>query len=150
MHFLYFQNNLRVLLQPIEIDYEPDGKPKLSYADLIRRAIQSSSENRMTLSEIYQWIQENFTYYQKQNERQSSWKNSIRHNLSLNKMFVKEERAQGERGSRGNYWRIDDNARESRHHGGAQSHSHDGDEANDGSATSSRKRARMSPRRHGE
>ena len=40
-----------------------DGKPPYSYANLITFAINSSPKKKMTLSEIYQWICENFPYY---------------------------------------------------------------------------------------
>ena len=40
-----------------------DGKPPYSYANLITCAINSSSNKKMTLAEIYQWICENFPYY---------------------------------------------------------------------------------------
>lgn len=43
--------------------YQPYGKPPFSYASLITCAIQSSQDKKMTLSEIYQWICENFPYY---------------------------------------------------------------------------------------
>ena len=42
---------------------QKDGKPPYSYANLITFAINSSSKKKMTLSEIYQWICENFPYY---------------------------------------------------------------------------------------
>ena len=35
----------------------------LSYADLITQAILSSSEKRLTLSEIYEWIVQNISYF---------------------------------------------------------------------------------------
>ena len=40
-----------------------DGKPPYSYANLITFAINSTTKKKMTLSEIYQWISENFPYY---------------------------------------------------------------------------------------
>ncbi|XP_052277921.1 forkhead box protein D5-C-like [Dreissena polymorpha] len=74
--------------------------PGLSYIALISMAIQSSSEKRMLLSEIYSWISERFPYYQL---KEKSWRNSIRHNLSLNECFVKNGRSEN---GKGNYWSI--------------------------------------------
>lgn len=37
-----------------------DGKPRYSYATLITYAINSSPAKKMTLSEIYRWICDNF------------------------------------------------------------------------------------------
>lgn len=48
-----------------------DGKPPYSYASLITFAINGSPRKRMTLSEIYQWICDNFPYYR---EAGSGWK----------------------------------------------------------------------------
>ena len=83
-------------------DQEVTGKekPTLSYIGLISMAILSAPEQRMLLSEIYSWIAKNFPYY-KQKDR--SWRNSVRHNLSLNECFIKAGRSET---GKGNYWTI--------------------------------------------
>lgn len=48
-----------------------ESKPPYSYANLITFAINSSETKKMTLSEIYQWICDNFPYYR---EAGSGWK----------------------------------------------------------------------------
>ncbi|KAH8873472.1 Forkhead box protein F1 [Schistosoma japonicum] len=66
------------------VDEEP--KPNFSYIGLIAKAILSTQERRMILSEIYQWIQLRYPYF---STRGPGWRNSIRHNLSLNDCFIK-------------------------------------------------------------
>lgn len=47
------------------------------------------SPKKMTLAQIYSWIIEKYPYYKNAG---NGWKNSIRHNLSLNRTFMKVAR----------------------------------------------------------
>ncbi|XP_077979964.1 forkhead box protein J1-A-like [Glandiceps talaboti] len=88
-----------------KIDYKtnPYVKPPYSYATLICMAMKETKKNKITLSAIYKWIQDNFMYYK---VADPSWQNSIRHNLSLNKCFAKVPRRKDEPG-KGGFWKID-------------------------------------------
>ncbi|VDN98038.1 unnamed protein product [Rodentolepis nana] len=79
---------------------EEEPKPNFSYIGLIAKAILSSKDRRMVLSEIYEWIQVNYAYFR---SRGPGWRNSIRHNLSLNDCFIKVGRSSN---GKGHYWGI--------------------------------------------
>ncbi|KAI0978099.1 hypothetical protein GJ496_008680 [Pomphorhynchus laevis] len=80
-----------------------------SYADLIAMAIESSDNNAMTLSEIYNWFVDNVPQFQNRNDKKSSisWKNSIRHNLSTYRKFIKVKL--NKISDRKSFWAIDYN-----------------------------------------
>lgn len=78
-------------------------KPLKSYSCLIAEAIFNSKDRRLTLSGIYSYVLENYPFYR---TAKPGWQNSIRHNLSLNKAFIKIPRASGEPG-KGMFWAID-------------------------------------------
>ena len=77
-------------------------KPSYSYASLIGLAIMNSEDQRARLSSIYQWITSNFIYYKMDH---GGWQNSIRHNLTVNKCFVKDVR-KGDPPGKGSFWTI--------------------------------------------
>uniref|UniRef100_UPI0037E75F7A forkhead box protein O6-like isoform X2 n=1 Tax=Semicossyphus pulcher TaxID=241346 RepID=UPI0037E75F7A len=76
-----------------------------SYADLITRAIESTPEKRLTLSQIYDWMVRYVPYFKDKGDSNSSagWKNSIRHNLSLHTRFI---RVQNEGTGKSSWWML--------------------------------------------
>ncbi|XP_042145295.1 forkhead box protein N4 [Ixodes scapularis] len=64
-------------------------KPAYSYSCLIAMALRNSRTGSLPVNEIYSFMTENFPYFR---TAPSGWKNSVRHNLSLNKCFEKIEK----------------------------------------------------------
>ncbi|XP_074936669.1 forkhead box protein J1-like [Phalacrocorax aristotelis] len=91
------------LMQDIDYKTNPHIKPPYSYATLICMAMEASQKPKITLSAIYKWITDNFCYFR---HADPNWQNSIRHNLSWNKGFIKVPREKGERG-KGGFWKLD-------------------------------------------
>jgi len=77
-----------------------EPKPQHSYIGLIAMAILGSPDKKLVLSDIYQYILDNYPYFR---SRGPGWRNSIRHNLSLNDCFVKSGRSAN---GKGHYWAI--------------------------------------------
>lgn len=75
------------------VPYDPlrhvKHKPPYSFSCLIFMAIENSLSKRLPVKGIYDWIVRSYPYFQ---TAPDGWKNSVRHNLSLNKCFKKVER----------------------------------------------------------
>ncbi|GAB6021455.1 hypothetical protein CHUAL_004060 [Chamberlinius hualienensis] len=80
--------------------HQEEPKPQHSYIGLIGMAILSSPDKKLVLSDIYQYILDNYSYFR---NRGPGWRNSIRHNLSLNDCFVKAGRSAN---GKGHFWAI--------------------------------------------
>lgn len=72
------------------------SKPPYSFNSLIFMAIEDSPCKRLPVKEIYDWIVNNFPYYR---AATNGWRNSVRHNLSLNKSFRRIERDKNQVGN---------------------------------------------------
>ncbi|KAF7776330.1 transcriptional regulator family: Forkhead [Agaricus bisporus var. burnettii] len=94
---------------PINLDSLRDGppgsKPFYPYSTLIRYAIKGSPNQKLLLEDIYYAIESRFPYFR---TAPSGWKNSVRHNLSLNPCFEKVPRPLTDRG-KGSYWTVNEN-----------------------------------------
>ena len=80
-----------------------EGKPTQSFVEIIGKTLLSFPSHRALLGDIYSQVAEKYPYFGK-NKSSSAWKNSIRHNLSINECFIKDGRPQ--KVPRGSYWAI--------------------------------------------
>ncbi|KAK3530764.1 hypothetical protein QTP70_000796 [Hemibagrus guttatus] len=78
-------------------------KPIYSYSILIFMALRNSRTGSLPVSEIYSFMTEHFPYFK---TAPDGWKNSIRHNLSLNKCFEKVENKKGNSSRKGCLWAL--------------------------------------------
>ncbi|XP_041452124.1 pneumococcal serine-rich repeat protein isoform X3 [Drosophila obscura] len=96
---------------PNNVPYDPlvhtNNKPPYSFSSLIFMAIEGSNEKALPVKEIYAWIVQHFPYFK---TAPNGWKNSVRHNLSLNKSFVKVEKAPNM--GKGSLWRVEPQQRQ--------------------------------------
>ncbi|XP_056629319.1 forkhead box protein P3 isoform X5 [Triplophysa dalaica] len=74
-------------------------RPPYTYAFLIRWSILEAPEKERTLNEIYNWFTRMFFFFR---YNVPTWKNAVRHNLSLHKCFVRMD------GRKGAVWTVDE------------------------------------------
>ncbi|XP_071440776.1 forkhead box protein N3-like [Hetaerina americana] len=89
--------------RPYDPQVHVSSKPPFSFSCLIFMAIEDSPKKALPVKEIYAWILEHFPYFK---DAPTGWKNSVRHNLSLNKCFKKVEKAPNL--GKGSLWMVDD------------------------------------------
>lgn len=88
-----FQLYMRTeLAQNHEFYKNAEVRPPFTYASLIRQAILDTPDRQLTLNEIYNWFTRMFAYFRRNT---ATWKNAVRHNLSLHKCFVRVENVKG-------------------------------------------------------
>jgi hypothetical protein len=78
-------------------------RPSCSYANLIAMALKNSPTGFLQVNDIYRYIEQEYPFYK---TAPDGWKNSIRHNLSMNDNFVKVPRPDKVQSKKGYYWTI--------------------------------------------
>ncbi|XP_006823662.1 forkhead box protein D3-like [Saccoglossus kowalevskii] len=97
-----YHNNTHVAADDINNHQYGADRPPYSFVALINMAIRSHHNQKATLKDIYGYIKSTFPYYRDKNP---SWENSIRHNISMNSCFVKIARSIHDQ-THGHFWGL--------------------------------------------
>uniref|UniRef100_A0A2K6RGT5 Fork-head domain-containing protein n=1 Tax=Rhinopithecus roxellana TaxID=61622 RepID=A0A2K6RGT5_RHIRO len=90
----------RPLLHALRCQAEPQLQTPYSFSCLIFMAMEDSPTERLPVKDIYNWILEHFLYFA---NAPTGWKNSVRHNLSLNKCFKKVDKERSQSIGKGSF-----------------------------------------------
>ena len=82
----------------IQRNHETSARPEVSYVEMIAKCIVASPKEKVTLSEIYDYILQVYPYFE---TAPACWRISVRHHLSTCDGFIKVGRVPL---SRGFYW----------------------------------------------
>ncbi|KAG6837320.1 hypothetical protein H0H93_011415 [Arthromyces matolae] len=81
---------------------DTDGRPQHTLPVILRCAILGSPRQRLTIREIYAAMEDKYAYYKTAGP---TWKQSVRHHLSLNRLFERQPRPDTDPGF-GSYWTV--------------------------------------------
>ncbi|KAF8641215.1 hypothetical protein AX17_000849 [Amanita inopinata Kibby_2008] len=81
---------------------DTDGRPQHTLPVILRCAILGSPKKRLTIREIYAAMEAKYPYYKTAGP---TWKQSVRHHLSLNRLFERQPRPVTDPGF-GSYWTV--------------------------------------------
>lgn len=79
-------------------------RPQQSFACIIGQAILKSSAGGLSLEHIYRYVETAYPYFKTVDQ----WRNSVRHNLSIHKIFITIPRTDKHPPGKGGIWVIDD------------------------------------------
>ncbi|KIJ22004.1 hypothetical protein PAXINDRAFT_65268 [Paxillus involutus ATCC 200175] len=102
--------------EPLYRDHEPhpncpdtlaclpdtNGRPQHTLPVILRCAILGSAKKRLTIREIYAAMENKYAYFRSAGP---TWKQSVRHHLSLNRLFERQPRPVTDPGF-GSYWTV--------------------------------------------
>ncbi|KAF7303160.1 U3 small nucleolar RNA-associated protein [Mycena kentingensis (nom. inval.)] len=81
---------------------DTDGRPQHTLPVILRCAILGAPKKRLTIRDIYAAMEEKYAYYRTAGP---TWKQSVRHHLSLNRLFERQPRPATDPGF-GSYWTV--------------------------------------------
>ncbi|KAG5652449.1 hypothetical protein H0H81_004993 [Sphagnurus paluster] len=85
---------------------DTNGRPQHTLPVILRCAILGSPRKRLTIRDIYAAMEAKYSYYKTAGP---TWKQSVRHHLSLNRLFERQPRPVTDPGF-GSYWTVNLNA----------------------------------------